>query len=54
MVRVRYSVPHEYRPHREHRSKRNKKYIGGRDGKLWKLRRKKKIEELKLKDLEDY
>ena len=37
MVKVRYSVPHEYRPHREHRSKKNKRHIGGRDGKLWRI-----------------
>jgi len=53
MVIVRYSVPYDYRPHREHRSKKNKKNIGGRDGRLWKLRRKRMLEELRLKDLEN-
>ena len=53
MVKIRYSVPYGFLPHREHRSKKNKKNIGGIDGKFYRLRKKKKLEDLKKKDLEN-
>lgn len=54
MVNVRYSVPSNFYPHRDHRSKKNRVNFKRVNSKFYKLKHKKKLEEIIIKDLEDY
>lgn len=53
MSRVRYSVPYDHRPHREHRSKKGRKIYGNKHCRRAAIWRKQLLEKLRLKDLEN-